>query len=156
MNNLAFLSGKRFGFVAASLFSIVFLSGCVEPQTISNYDQETDISVTSLQKITEAHLLSLDTVSGDAQKCKYENENYKKFYEEMKIDVSSISLRADAIPNDNTRTKKQIDLLRNSLGDLEKLHKLSCLSPEQIKIARSNLESSFKAVLKLELAKKRG
>jgi hypothetical protein len=127
------------------------LPGCaIKP--ISSYDETTDKTVTALQKKTAAHLVSLQSLDG-LPECKY--ENHKSFYEEAKVDVSAIEVRAAAIPK-NEITTEQAQLLANSLDSLEKLHKIACLSKDQIKPLRIQLNSSFTAILKLELAKRRG
>ncbi len=58
---------------------------------ISSYDETTDKTVTALQKKTEAHRVALETVAG-LPECKY--EKHRQFYEEAKIDVSAIAVRA--------------------------------------------------------------
>ncbi len=127
------------------------LSGCAV-KLISSYDEATDKAVTALQRKTEAHLIGLEAVEG-LPECKY--EKHKSFYDEAKVDVSAIAVRAAAIPQ-NDITTESVALLANSLGSLEKLHKIACLSKDQIAPLRILFNSSFTAILKLELAKRRG
>lgn len=127
------------------------VSGCAV-KLISSYDETTDKTVTALQKKTEAHLVALEAVEG-LPECKY--EKHKQFYEEAKVDVSAIAVRAAAIPK-NEITTEQTVLLSQSLNSLEKLHKIACLSKDQIVPLRTQFNSSFTAILKLELAKRRG
>lgn len=127
------------------------VSGC-SIKLISSYDETTDKTVTALQKKTEAHLVALEAVEG-LPECKY--EKHKQFYDEAKVDVSAIAVRAAAIPKNNI-TIEQAVLLSSSLDNLEKLHKIACLSKDQIKPLRTQFNSSFTAILKLELAKRRG
>ncbi|UUZ70080.1 hypothetical protein LP416_13315 [Polaromonas sp. P2-4] len=129
----------------------VALSGCTI-KLISNYDETTDKTVTALQKKTEGHLVALEAVEG-LPECRY--EKHKQFYDEAKVDVSAIAVRAAAISK-NEITTEQTVLLSSSLGSLEKLHKIACLPKEQISILRTQFNSSFTAILKLELAKRRG
>ena len=136
---------------AAFLALTVALSGCAI-KLISSYDDVTDKTVTALQKKTEAHLVALEAVDG-LPECKY--ENHKPFYDEAKVDVSAITVRAAAIPK-NEITTEQTVLLSKSLETLEKLHKIACLSKDQIAPLREQFNSSFTAILKLELAKRRG
>lgn len=138
-------------FAAALLTVAVVLSGCAV-KLISSYDETTDKTVTALQKKTEAHLVALEAVEG-LPECRY--EKHKQFYDEARVDISAISVRAAAIPK-NEITTEQTVLLSNSLGSLEKLHKIACLSKDQISILRTQFNSSFTAILKLELAKRRG
>ncbi len=80
----------------------------------------------------------------------------------MKVDVSAIEVRAAAIPQ-NGPTVKQIGLLSDSLEALEKLHQTKsklgkgrdCLAEDELKPLRRNFNTSFTAILKLEIAKKR-
>ena len=127
------------------------VSGC-SIKLISSYDETTDKTVTALQKKTEAHLVALEAVEG-LPDCKY--DKHKQFYDEAKVDVSAIAVRAAAIPK-NEITTEQTVLLSSSLDSLEKLHKIACLTKDQIKPLRTQFNSSFTAILKLELAKRRG
>lgn len=127
------------------------VSGC-SIKLISSYDETTDKTVTALQKKTEAHLVALEAAEG-LPECKY--EKHKQFYDEAKVDVSAIAVRAAAIPK-NEITTEQTVLLSSSLDGLEKLHKIACLSKDQISPLRTQFNSSFTAILKLELAKRRG
>lgn len=136
---------------ATLLATALVLSGCAVKR-ISSYDETTDKTVTALQKKTEAHLVALEAVDG-LPECKY--EKHKQFYEEAKVDVSAIAVRAAAIPK-NEITTEQTVLLSKSLKSLENLHKIACLSKDQIVPLRTQFNSSFTAILKLELAKRRG
>lgn len=133
------------------LVAVLALPGCAV-KLISGYDETTDKNVTALQKKTEAHLVALEAVEG-LPECKF--EKYKPFYEEARVDVSAIAVRAAAIPR-NEITTEQTFLLSKSLESLEKLHKTACLSKDQIASLRTQFNSSFTAILKLELAKRRG
>lgn len=73
----------------------------------------------------------------------------------MKIDVSAIHVRAAAI-SQNELTVEQLRLLEDSLNKLEQLHKIGCPSTEQMNALKTAFNSSFTAILKLQLAKKRG
>lgn len=133
------------------LAAAIALPGCAV-KLISSYDETTDKAVTALQKKTESHLVSLESLEG-LPECKY--DKHKAFYNEAKVDVSAIEVRATAVPK-NEITTQQTQLLARSLESLEKLHKIACLSKDQIKPLRSSFNSSFTAILKLELAKRRG
>lgn len=135
----------------AILTLALIVSGC-SVKLISNYDETTDKAVTDLQKKTEAHLVAIEAAE-DSPGCQY--ENHKKFYTDIKVDLSAISVRTAAIPK-NEITSEQIALLSKSLDSLEKLHKIGCLSKDQIRPLRTPLNSIFTAILKLELAKRRG
>jgi hypothetical protein len=132
--------------------------GCA-PKLISRYDEQTDQTVTALQKKVDGFLIKLHGLEGTPA-CAY--PRYRGFYEDVKVDVSAIEVRAAAIPQ-NSATVKQLGLLSKSLEALETLHKLksklgkqrNCLTEDELKPLRRNFNTSFTAILKLEIAKKR-
>ena len=132
------------------LAATLIISGCAV-KLISNYDETTDKAITALHKKTEMHLVGLEVIE-DLPECKYENQ--KKFYEEVKVDVSAIAVRAAAISK-NEITVDQTTLLSKSLESLESLHKIACLSKNQIAPLRTQFNTIFTAILKLEIAKRR-
>jgi len=153
---------RHHGISALLVFVLLILSGC-SVKLISSYDEATDKAVTALQRKVETFLVALESQEG-LPECVY--DNHKKFYEEAKVDISAIRVRAEAIPK-NEITIKQVALLSNSLNLLEQLHqlkkklsneqgKLICISKEEIAPLRTAFNASFTAILKLELAKKRG
>ena len=132
------------------LILMVVLSSCTQ-KYISDYDQRTDNAVTSLQRKFETFFVTVDTLV-ERDKCEY--INHVSFYQNSRIDISSIQVRAKALTK-NEKTIEQVSLLSDSLSSLEKLHTLGCFSAEQIENLRTSFNSSFTAILKLELAKKR-
>ena len=133
------------------LVLIFSLSGC-SITLISSYDENTDKAVTKLQKDFETFFVTVDGQAG-LPECKY--DNHKKFYQNSKVAISAIAVRAKAIPK-NEITVEQVGLLEESLLSLEKLHKIDCFSNDQVVNLRSSFNTSITAILKLELAKKRG
>ena len=129
----------------------IVLSGC-SIKLISSYDEITDKTVTALHKKVETFFVSLESQEA-LPECEY--GNHKKFYEEAEVEISAIEVRARAVPK-NENTIEQVELLKDSLNKLKSLHKISCLSKEQIVPLRNAFNSSFTAILKLEFAKKRG
>jgi len=129
---------------------MVVLSSCTQ-KYISDYDQITDKAVTSLQRKFETFFVTVESLV-DRDKCEF--TNHVSFYQNSKVDISSVQVRAKALTK-NEKTIEQVSLLSDSLTTLEKLHKLGCFSTEQIESLRSSFNSSFTAILKLELAKKR-
>jgi len=118
---------------------------------ISEYDKEIDITVTAFQKKMTRFLISLERNIG---KEKSEYSNNTEFYDEIRVDLSAIKVRAAAIPK-NEITIKQINLLIENVSNLERLHKLG-ITPVDIPPLRTAFNTSCTAILKLELAKKRG
>lgn len=126
-------------------------SGCTV-KLISSYDETMDNAVTDLHKRVELFFLILESKEG-LPECDY--EYHKEFYTNAKVSISTIDIRARAIP-DNEITIEQIGLLKENVELLEQLHKRRCLSKGQIEALRISFNSSFTSILKLELAKKRG
>ena len=146
-NIILYMKSYRHLFAILAVMSVI--SGC-SVMMISGYDQKTDTAVTALQKQVETFFVTIESQVG-LPGCKY--ENHKSFYHDSKIALSAIEVRSKALPK-NEITIKMVGLLIDSLNSLEELHKLGCLSSGQIAPLRSNFNTSFTAILKLELAKK--
>ena len=131
--------------------ALIALSGC-SVKLVSNYDENTDKAVTQLQKDFEKFFLTVDNQAGTPE-CEY--ENHKQFYIDSNVAISSIEVRAKALDK-NEITVEQIGLLKDSLTKLEQLHKKGCFTKGQIANLRDSFNTSITAILKLELAKKRG
>lgn len=138
--------------ISICLAATLAVSGCAVKLT-GGYDEVTNRAITDLQQKTEAHLATLESVEG-LPECAY--ENHKQFYDQSKMDINAIAVRAAAIPKNSIITK-EIALLSSNLDDLEKLHKIACLSTDQITLVRSHFNTSYTAILKqLEHAKRGG
>ena len=132
-------------------FTLIFLSGCTV-KLVSSYDENTDKAVTQLQKDFETFFVTVESQSTKPE-CEY--DNHKEFYQDSKVAISAIEVRAKALDK-NEITVEQVGLLKDSLGMLEQLHKIDCLSPGQVASLRDSFNTSITSILKLELAKKRG
>jgi hypothetical protein len=130
---------------------VLVFSGCSTIRLVADYDEQTDVAVTQFQRTVETFLTSLERNMG---KDEASYESNVKFYDEARVDLSAIRLRAAAMP-DNELTIQQLDLLSGTLGNLEKLHKLG-IDANDIPPVRTAFNVSCTAILKLELAKKRG
>ena len=122
---------------------------------ISDYDDVTDKSVTELQKKVETFLVRMEAAAGTSEG---EVGSNKAFYDETKIALSSLRLRAEAIPN-NKLTAEQISGLQDNIEVLRKLHESAGhggLTKILVEAPRTAFNTQFKAILTLELAKKRG
>ncbi len=137
--------------ISIILYTLLISWSCTV-KLISSYDEKTDNAVTELHKKVETFFVTLESQEG-LPECKY--ENHQDFYRDVKVSISAIEVRARAIPK-NELTIEQIELLNDSLYKLEQLHKIDCLTAELIKPLRILFNTSFTAILKLELAKKRG
>ncbi|MFZ2643127.1 MAG: hypothetical protein WA117_19190 [Verrucomicrobiia bacterium] len=126
------------------------LAGCMSVQLIADYDQKIDDGVTALQKKTETFLVALERT------CETPEGAYARhvpFYDEVKVDLAALQVRADAIAR-NSLTSQQIQSLRDSIAKMEAQHKQG-LRPIVIAETRKILNSEFTAILALEVAKKK-
>jgi hypothetical protein len=125
-------------------------------QMVSKYDDQTDANVTVLQKKLDTFFVNLKNES--YPDCSYSKN--KSFYDDVKVQLSGIQVRANAIPNNNI-TIQELDALSKGISGLEKNQKLkdndnACLNPAIIDADQTMFNSMFTAILKLEIAKKRG
>ena len=134
------------------IIALSLLASCSTIELVSQYDELTDKSITALQKKTETHL---EALSREQSKPKCEYVNHVSFYSEARVDLSGLAVRAAAITN-NSNSEERLNLMLNSIDSFENLHKLSCLSVAQIESLRLDLNRGYTAILKAELAKKRG
>lgn len=128
-----------------------FAQGC-KVTMVSAYDEKTDNAVTQFQKDLETFFVSVEGQSGAAG-C--DMNSHKTFYDKATVDIRAMKLRASSMEK-NQITIDQLDLLEDSFGDLKDLHEIACLADGQITALRSSFNSHITAILKFELAKKRG
>jgi hypothetical protein len=141
---------------AAVLVSLLLAtaSACV-PRFVSSYDEITDRSATELQKKIEGFVHKMVANAG-----KPEGQYSKNaaFYDEARTDLSAIRVRAKAFDK-NERTLTILDQIEGSMNNLEGLHKLGGergLTAAAGNPALTLLNTEFIALIKFELAKKRG
>lgn len=130
---------------------IIPLAGC-QVKLIADYDETIDNAVTALHRKTETFLIQAQQNIGSQE---WEYQNKKDFYSDAKVDISAIQVRASASPK-NEITIKQLNLLSENFESLETLHKSGNLSKPVIENLRVSFNVGFTAILKLEMAKKRG
>ena len=136
------------GFIVAILIA---LSGCSLVST-SPYDSSADKAITKLHKQT-AEFFAEFIKAVDKPECGY--SHHLPFYKNSKVSISSLLVRARAMA-DNDITVSQLELLSSSYAGLAQLHQLACLTPVQVNELWVSFDTSFSAILKLELAKKYG
>jgi hypothetical protein len=125
------------------------VSGCAI-RLIADYDQKIDDGVTALQKKTEAFLIKLERT---CQKPEGEYSNHISFYDEAKVELSALQVRADAVAL-NELTSVELKDLQDSFEKMEEQHKLG-FTPIVVAETRKILNSHFTAILMLEVRKKR-
>jgi hypothetical protein len=135
----------------AVLLVLAALQGCAAIRLVGDYDEKIDEGVTALQKDTEAFLVKMESAPGDDVPAYAENI---AFYDEAKVAISALRLRADATER-NSITVQQLDALRRYLAGMEVAHR-SGMKEREIALHRSSFQTVFTAILTFELAKRRG
>ena len=149
MKTSSFISRRSTLLSLILIFSVV-VTGCKITQ-VSEYDEQTDKAVTKFHKDL---ILFLDTLDKQTSPdCL--SANHQAFYHQISADLRTLLIRAESIPN-NSLTTQSVSLLINSVSALEKQHNDSCMPSLVIDTNKSNFEIHIRAILKLELAKKRG
>lgn len=137
------------------LTALVILGVGCAVRLISEYDDTTDREVTQLQRWVDTFLLSLAR-HPNPPSCTYAKRS--GFYDTTESAISSLIIRNRA-RDKNDITVQQLVLLDSSLSLLERLHRMrgdsGCMTPESIQPLRETFNTSFAAILRLELAKKR-
>ncbi|GAB3661684.1 hypothetical protein GCM10028791_36370 [Echinicola sediminis] len=131
---------------------LIWSQSCTSVRLISEYDPITDEKVTALGEKMSDYFVGLDRRIGTDQ-ANY--EHYMDFFDEVKVDLNTLAIRAAAIEK-NHIVQEQITELQNMVSNLESLHQLGFVSSEQIVPVRQAFNSAFIAITKLQLALKRG
>lgn len=121
---------------------------------VSDYDESTDRNLTALQGEVDSFLRRISRPPAPA--CTHGQNS--SFYDRSYSTVSTLIVRNRARPK-NEITVQQLELLDSSLVTLERLHRLKgdvCMTPTETAPLRANFQTSFTAILRLELAKRRG
>ncbi|MGI6456039.1 MAG: hypothetical protein ACOX5R_10540 [bacterium] len=154
---MSFLSKRQkpgivnYSLVAALLF-FSFLSGCMSVQFVSEYDEVIDLTATELQRDFTLFFIQLEDAlhTGDAA-----YPEFKRFYDEIMADIAVLEVRANAHPR-NTRTLEQVQLLKDSIRQIEAAHQEDVLNLDMIPVMHTQIEQQIGAIIRLEIAKKRG
>jgi len=141
----------------AVLLSMAALSACTHIKLIADYDEVIDKSATESSKKVEGFFTKLERATS------YDEVSYLKstsFYDDIRADLRTMRVRAGAVPK-NSLTVQQVDLLIQNIDALEKIHKLhdpqqKLFTAEELAPMRTAFSQQFMAIIKLELAKKRG
>lgn len=136
-----------------SVVSALILSLAISSCTPQLYDLQTETSITDLQRATDQFLVELER-NPQRPECLY--TQHEAFYETTQVELSAVQVRNRARTR-NELTSRQLGFLADSYAALEELHKTSaCIGAAQIEPLRRNFNTTFTAILTLELAKKRG
>ena len=136
--------------IAAWLLLLIGVLGCAPIQLIAPYDQKTDESVTNLQKMTAQFFTQIERQKGSTPE---DYRNHTKFYDDARVMLSGILVRAQALTK-NTMTVKQIEILQQQFQKLEQDHKTIGISQAAVPQLEKAFNRTFTAILTLEVAKK--
>jgi hypothetical protein len=145
-----------FIWVYFSAFLLTFsITGCSTVKLVGDYDEQIDKGITLLQKEVETFLVKLEATAVKPSDTVESYDKNKQFYDNAKVEISSLRVRADAIER-NSITVRMLDRLSNSIFRLEQMHREGIKKDEIDQSIRGALNSEFTAILTFELAKKRG
>ncbi len=145
---------RRFRIWLCLLATLAAVSGGCEVMLISKYDRQIDESATTLQQEMDAFLTKLETNFGKPE-ADYGTPKNQQFYEDYLVNLRSVRVRAQSHPK-NDITVRQVNLLIGSVAQLRQQHEAGPLVPEVIDINRDLFAQGWRAIITLELAKKRG
>lgn len=136
------------------LLSVVTLClfSCNAVHLISEYDDVTDKSITALQEKVSSFFVDMSENLG-TEKANY--THYQPFYREVKIRLTSLQIRANAMEK-NEITQEQLRALKQLMNELETMHKTGFPNQAALDISEQACNRAFTAILKLQLALKRG
>ncbi len=147
---------------AIILASAASLSACTVT-LVSSYDEQTDKSATALQQKGDTFYQTL--INATPPDCLYART--KRFYNQIQIDLGVMKTRADAIDM-NSFTSSQITNIQQIFKLEEQIQQShvkdaaaedkpeTCIDKDAAAADQAAFDQAIEAVLKLELAKKRG
>lgn len=151
-------------FVVLFTFS---LAGCASFRLVSDYDEVTDKSLTTIQQRTDDFVSLLSKLLGSSNAA---FEKHKDFYDDIDRQLRGLEFRVDSIPKNRSTIELVKKIRAVILGEGKcseegsSLRDLHCLpdnkdkgpSRKSLEINRRNINAAISAALSLELAKKQG
>ena len=138
------------------IFLVALLSACVT--LMAPYDDKFDQMASDLQRKVSTHIESID--GAGTPDCLY--VNHKAFYDDARVDASALAVRA-ASHELNSETIRQVEALTDSINTFEQLHMAAsnaptprCMGSLELSPIRRAFDQTLGAIMKLEIAKKRG
>jgi hypothetical protein len=132
-----------------SLFLITSISSC-KLTLVGRYDSIMDNTVTDLQQNVSRFFVKADAEVGTPA---FDYNNYKKFYEDIKVQLATLRIRSAAV-SEGSIADKEVGLLDENIKNLEKLHKLGIGTIDEVALLRSAFDNQFMAITKLQMALK--
>jgi hypothetical protein len=134
------------------LFLPILFASCTL-KLIADYDEVIDREATQLQVQMDRHLTELEASAGTTEAAYDQNAS---FYRDYSVRVRSLRIRAGGHEK-NDITLQQLDLLQSSLEDLWARHQEGgTLSAGYVQVSRELFNTAWGAIIRLEIAKKRG
>lgn len=143
------ITARRRALALLLLLTAASATACSSIRLISDYDPIIDESVTALQKEVDTYLTQLER--DDAPTFAESGESYEK----LLVDLRAIQVRASA-QTKNDLIIRQLDLVADNLALMAEAHREGIEDPQEIELFRNSFQTQFRAILKLELAKRRG
>ncbi len=129
--------------------TVLGATACANIRLISDYDPIVDEAVTALQKDVDTFLTRLDDEVAPTV------EEAQEIFDQLHVDLRAIQVRASA-QTKNELIIQQLDLVADNLGLLTEAYGEGIEDPQEIELFRNSFQTQFRAILKLELAKRRG
>lgn len=131
---------------------MMLVQSCTSIKLISEYDEITDNTVTELQEKVSDYFVKLERIIG-TDEAKY--ESFVQQFDKIKVDLNTLEVRSAAFDK-NRIVQQQVIELKKMIMKLESLHKLGFSNYDQIRPLKQSFNSAFTAIIKLQLALKRG
>jgi hypothetical protein len=140
---------------AVMMSALLCLSACTVT-LIAPYDDQTNASLNSLQTTTEQFFVAVErqlSTKPDKALSPYD-KTHTDFFDSAKVLVANLKIRAGAISK-NAQTQKEVQLMAEEFTAFEALDKKdNGLSAYDVQAERSVMETYFRALITLEMAKK--
>ena len=133
------------------LLALVLVGACQPVRFLAEYDPATDARLTELQRSVEALLTEMERTLGTPGGTV---ERYQPYYDDLRIELRTLAVRA-AAREKNQLQVEQLDRVLDQIDLLEQAHREG-IAREEIPVYREIFAQSFRAMLALELAKRRG
>ncbi|GJM64585.1 hypothetical protein [Persicobacter diffluens] len=137
---------------ALVLMLLMLTQSCTSIRLISDYDEITDKTVTELQEKVSNYFVKIERTIG-TDDAKY--EHFVQQFDDIKVDLNTLEVRAGAFEK-NRIVQEHFKELNKMVNNLESLHKIGFSSYDQIKPLKQPFNSAFTAIIKLQIALKRG
>ena len=136
-----------------TLCALAVLNASCAIRLAADYDEQIDQAATALQQEMDGHLTKLELLGAKPAAAFAEHE---EFYADYGVKLRSVRVRAQGHAK-NDISLQQLDNMANSLIELRDQHKRGgTLSAGFITATRELFNAGWAAVIKWEIAKKRG